>query len=359
MEVSGRTSDLERGMVSHKSGPSTGFSLVPVQGWSLFRGFAGSYTGVVSHQGFYFSYTGVVSLQGGLIRGFTGSYTGVVSCQGTVVSHQGSYWLLYRDVLRFSQAPAQEWSFIGVVSSIRGFTGSCTGVVSHQGGPPSRFLLAPAQGRSHPSGILLAHAWGGLSLGWSLIWVVLHQGFYWLLYSGGVLLAPVQGWFLIWDFTGSCVWVVSHQGGLSSGVLLVPVQGWAFCQVLLAPVQGWFFIRVFTGACTGMAFHQVLVAPVQGCFFIWDFTGSCAGVFFIWDFTGSCAGVVSHLGHLSWVFLLAPVLASSISSLVKLQSTTGILQDTLVLTSAVHHLITCTPYIVGVTAHMVFIQAFQ
>ena len=101
MEVSGRTSDLERGVVSHKSGPSTGFSLVPVQGWSLFRGFAGPYTGVVSHQGFYcLLYRDGLSSGWSLIRGFTGSNTGVVSCQGGL--SPGFYWLLYSDVLRFS-----------------------------------------------------------------------------------------------------------------------------------------------------------------------------------------------------------------------------------------------------------------
>ena len=186
----------------YKGGLSSGILLSPIQGWSLIR--------VVSHKGFYW-----LQYRGGLLSGwsltrvllapiqgclevfigsctgvvfhwvsllhffffFTGSYTGVVSHQG------GLSWGLL--------APAQGRSFIGVVSSIRGFTGSCTGVslirvVLHQG----FYWLLHRGGLLHQVFYWLLHG-GGLSLGWSLIWDILHQGFYWLLYSSGVLLAPV------------------------------------------------------------------------------------------------------------------------------------------------------------------------
>ena len=289
----------------YKGGLSSGILLSPIQGWSLIR--------VVSHKGFYW-----LQYRGGLLSGW--SLTRVLlapiqgclevfigSCTG-VVFHWVSllhfffffYWFLHRGGL------SSGWSLMG-------FTGSCTGAVfhwggllhqgfywllhrgvSHQGGPPSGFLLAPAQGWSPPSGILLAPA-----RGWSFIGVVSHLGHP----PSGVLLALVQQW----CFTGSSIRVVSHlgfyqllcRGGFSSGWSLIrgftgSYTGVAFCQVLLAPVQGWFFTRGFTGACTGMAFHQVLLAPGQGWFFILDYTGSCA-----W--------VVSHLGRLSCFFFYWPL----------------------------------------------------
>ena len=308
----------------YRGGLSSGILLSPIQGWSLIR--------VVSHKGFYW-----LQYRGGLLSGwsltrvllapiqgclevFIGSCTGVVfhwvsllhffffllvPTQGwsliRVVSH-GVYWLLHRGGLSLGWsppsgvllAPAQGWSLIRVVS--QGFYWLLHRGVSHQSGPPSGFLLAPAQGWSPPSGILLAPA-----RGWSFIGVVSHLGHP----PSGVLLALVQQW----CFTGSSIRVVSHlgfyqllcRGGFSSGWSLIrgftgSYTGVAFCQVLLAPVQGWFFTRGFTGACTGMAFHQVLLAPGQGWFFILDYTGSCA-----W--------VVSHLGRLSCFFFTGPCVA--------------------------------------------------
>ena len=162
----------------------------------------------------------------------------------------GFNWLLYRGGLSSGVilAPTQGWSLPSGWSLVRGFTGSYTGVVSRQGGPSPGFLLAPIQGClevftgsctkgglslgwSPLSGVLLAP-----SQGWSLIRVVLHQGFYWLLHRGG-LLHQVFYWLM-------------HRGGLT--------LGWSLIRVVLHLVQGWCFTGSSARVVSHLGFYWLL-----------------------------------------------------------------------------------------------------
>ena len=139
---------------------------------------------------------------------------------------------------------------------------------------------------------------------WSLIKVVLQQGFHWWstgvvslqgfcwpLYRGGlssgILLSPIQGWSLIRVVSHKGFYWLQYRGGLLSG--------WSLTRVLLAPIQ--WCLEVFIGSCTGVVFHWVSLLHFY--FFYWFLhRGGLSSGWSLMGFTGSCTGAVFHWGGL-------------------------------------------------------------